>query len=146
MITIPFAAYPFRFQDKDNGRYIYDIIRKKYVLLTPEEWVRQNLLHYLIEQQGYPKGLISVEKEIRVNGLKKRYDLVVFSKAMAPWMLVECKKPQVLITEQTLQQLLRYHQVLQCPFWMLSNGKQHYCGQVSDRQVTWLEALPEYGG
>lgn len=144
MISIRFETYPFRFQNKENGRFIYDIIRKKYIFLTPEEWVRQNLLHYLIQTQGYPKGLISVEKEIKVNGLKKRYDIVVFDKERNPWMLIECKEPEVPITDITLQQLLRYHQVLQCPYWMLSNGRQHFCGEVTGSNISWLNRLPAY--
>jgi hypothetical protein len=144
MISIAFQNYPFRYQNKENGKYIYDIIRKKYVLITPEEWVRQNLLHYLIQQQGYPKGLISVEKEIRVNQLRKRYDIVVFDKERMPWMLIECKKPEVPITEKTLSQLMRYHQVLQCSYWMLSNGIKTLCGKVEGGSAAWLSSLPLY--
>ncbi|HET8572827.1 MAG TPA: type I restriction enzyme HsdR N-terminal domain-containing protein [Edaphocola sp.] len=146
MIGLQFPAYDFRFQDRTQGRYIFDIIRKKYVFLTPEEWVRQNLLHYLIDQQGYPKGLISIEKEIKVNGLKKRYDMVVFDRSRRPWMLIECKEAQVSITDDVLRQLLRYHQVLQCPYWMLSNGRQNFCAAVAEGHVEWLSRLPFYNG
>lgn len=146
MIGLKFAAYDFRFQETEKGRYIFDIIRKKYVFLTPEEWVRQNLMHYLIHQQGYPKGLISVEKEIRVNELKKRYDMVVFDRNRQPWMLIECKEAEVPIADNVLQQLLRYHQVLQCPYWMLSNGRQNFCAAILEGQVEWLSCLPAYNG
>lgn len=144
MMNLQFDQYPFRFQNKENGRHIFDIIRKKFILLTPEEWVRQNLLHFLIQQQGYPKGLISVEKEITLNQLKKRYDIVVFDKSRNPWMLIECKQPDVPITNNTLSQLMRYHQVLQCPFWVLSNGLETYCGAVSEGKVSWLSSFPLY--
>ena len=146
MIGLQFAAYDFRFQDTEKGRYIFDVIRKKYVLLTPEEWVRQNLLHYLILQQGYPKGLISVEKEIKVGGLKKRYDIVVYDRERRPWMLIECKEAGVVLTDNVLQQLLRYHQVLQCPYWLLCNGPQSFCAAVLEGRVEWLSGLPAYNG
>lgn len=144
MINLQFSNYNFRFQDRENGRYIFDIIRKKYILLTPEEWVRQNLLHYLVEQQHYPKGLISVEKEIKVGSLKKRYDIVVFDRERRPWMLIECKESGVPLTDNVLQQLMRYHQVLQCPYWLLCNGLESYCAMVNGEQVVWLSSLPFY--
>lgn len=144
MINLQFENYPFQYKDEIKGRYIFDLIRKKYVLLQPEEWVRQNILHYLIKQMAYPKGLISVEREIRVNQLKKRYDIVVYDKERHPWMLIECKEWGVPITEKALNQLLSYHQVLQCAYWMLSNGNQHYCAQVNNGKVSWLSSLPDY--
>lgn len=144
MFALSFPEHTFRYRQRDSKRYIFDFIRKKYVLLTPEEWVRQHILVYLCEVMQYPKGLISVEKEIAVNGLKKRYDIVVYSADHKPWMLVECKEPQIPVSESTLQQLLRYHQTLQCPYWMLSNGSQHYCAAVHGQEVLWLEGLPAY--
>ncbi|RYZ16542.1 MAG: type I restriction enzyme HsdR N-terminal domain-containing protein [Sphingobacteriales bacterium] len=145
MIALNFGQYPFRFKQELNQRYIFDIIRKKYVVLTPEEWVRQHILHYLCNDLQYPKGLISVEKEIKINNLKKRYDIVVYDGEHKPWMLIECKEPQVQITDQTLQQLLRYQNILQCPYWLLTNGAQHFCASVdSTGLVRWLDALPAY--
>jgi hypothetical protein len=93
---------------------------------------------------AYPKGLISVEKEIRVNQLKKRYDIVVYDGFQKPWMLIECKEGGVPISDKTLTQLLRYHQVLQCPFWMLTNGHQHFCAKVDAGRAEWLYTLPVY--
>jgi len=142
MIPIVFPQYDFKIKQLEHTRYIFDLIRKKYVLLTPEEWVRQHILHYLIQEMAYPKGLISVEKEIKVNQLKKRYDIVVFDGLQQPWMLIECKSADVPISDKTLMQLMRYHQVLQCPFWMLTNGRQNYCAQVESGQVKWLPDLP----
>lgn len=144
MLNLQFEQYPFKYRDGENGRYIFCQIRRKYIFLTKEEWVRQNLIYYLIHRQGYPKGLISVEKGIIVNQLRKRYDIVVYDKTSKPWMLIECKEPDVAITEATLQQLLRYHSVLQCPFWMLSNGRQNYCATVQNGAVQWLSSLPSY--
>jgi hypothetical protein len=144
MFTLTFQQYNFRFRQQENVRYIFDFIRKKYVVLTPEEWVRQHILSYLCEDLKYPRGLISVEKEIKINNLKKRYDIVVYNDKQQPWMLIECKEPEVQITDNTLQQLLRYHNSLQCPYWFLTNGAQNFCALVKDGAVSWLPALPTY--
>lgn len=146
MFSLTYPQHDFRYRQQDNSRYIFDFIRKKYVVLTPEEWVRQHILVYLCEVMLYPKGLISVEKEIKINNLKKRYDIVVYDYDYKPWMLIECKEPGVQIREDTLQQLLRYHQVLQCPYWMLTNGEKHFCASVMEQKVTWLEGLPAHNG
>ena len=144
MFSIVFPEHQFKYRQQNGQQLIFDLIRKKYVVLTPEEWVRQHILVYFTEILQYPKGLISVEKEIRVNNLKKRYDIVVYDDEQQPWMLVECKESGIPIREETLQQLLRYHHVLQCPYWMLSNGAQHFCAAVSGTQVSWLNELPAY--
>ncbi|WP_118952262.1 type I restriction enzyme HsdR N-terminal domain-containing protein [Taibaiella helva] len=146
MIALSFPPHEFRFRQQEGKRYVFDFIRKKYVVLTPEEWVRQHLLVYFCEVMAYPKGLISVEKEIKVNQLKKRYDIVVYDYEHRPWMLIECKEPAVPVSEHTLQQLLRYHSSLQCPYWMLSNGTQHFCATVREQQVSWLDQLPAHDG
>lgn len=144
MIQLTFPQHQFKFRQQENVRYIFDFIRKKYVILTPEEWVRQHILVYFCAVMQYPKGLISVEKEIRINNLKKRYDIVVYDYTHKPWMLVECKEPEVKISDSTLQQLLRYHNILQCPFWLLTNGAQHFCAAVEEGLVTWLPELPAH--
>jgi hypothetical protein len=144
MFSLVFPQHNFKFRQQENVRYIFDFIRKKYVVLTPEEWVRQHILLYLCEEMKYPKGLISVEKEIKINNLKKRYDIVIYDYDHKPWMLVECKEPETLIKDATLQQLLRYHNSLQCPFWLLTNGAQNFCAQVKEGQVAWLTALPAH--
>lgn len=144
MIQLQFPKYDFKIKEENGVRYIFDIIRKRHFVLTPEEWVRQNILHYLIHELQYPKGLCAVEKEITINKLKKRYDIVVYDRNQNPWMLIECKEPNVPITESTLNQLLQYHQKMQCRYWMLTNGKTNFCGRVENGQVTWLESLPGY--
>src|SRR6218665_3318965 len=140
MFTLTFRQYPFRFRQQDDVRYVFDIIRKKYVVLTPEEWVRQHILHYLTEELKYPKGLLSVEKEIKINNLKKRYDIVVYDAEHKPWMLIECKEPEVQIGDPALQQLLRYHNALQCPYWFLTNGMQNFCACIQDGNISWLQS------
>jgi hypothetical protein len=144
MIQLTFPQHDFKYRQQENVRYIFDFIRKKYVILTPEEWVRQHILIYLCESLKYPSGLISVEKEIKINNMRKRYDIVVYDYDHKPWMLIECKEPAVKITDTTLQQLLRYHNHLQCPYWLLTNGTQTFCAMVQDGAVSWLNALPTH--
>ena len=144
MIAIPFRDYNFKYKIIAGKRYIFDRCRKKFIMLNPEEWVRQNLLMYLIEDLKYPAGLISVEKEIKVNQLRKRYDIIVYNHDRQPWMLVECKAPEIPITDQSLNQLLSYYRVIQCPFWLLSNGRQTFCAAVHNGSVGWLHSLPVY--
>jgi len=144
MFPLEFPPHDFKIRQEEKGPYIFDFIRKKYVLLTPEEWVRQHILVYFCEVMQYPKGLISVEKELKVNNLSKRYDIVVYDYDHKPWMLVECKEQGVPISDKTLQQLLRYHQVLQCPYWFLTNGGRNYCAAVCNGAVEWLRGLPPH--
>ncbi|MFT4062760.1 MAG: type I restriction enzyme HsdR N-terminal domain-containing protein [Edaphocola sp.] len=146
MFSLEFEAYPFRFSEQNGRRYIFDVARNKYVTLTPEEWVRQHLLYYFRQSMNYPKGLTAVERHVKVNGLNLRYDIVVYDSRQNPWMLVECKEPDVPITEKTMHQLLRYYRVLQCPYWLLSNGATNYCAAVKDGNISWLHKLPAYDG
>lgn len=142
MIDIKYPAPDFKYKTIEGNQYIFDIIRKKYVRLSPEEWVRQNFLNYLLKFKAYPKGLISVEKEIKINHLRKRYDIVVYDTQRKPWMLIECKAPQVLLTEDTFHQLLRYNQVISAPYWTLTNGKQSFCAYHHNQKIEWLLDLP----
>lgn len=142
MIDIKYPTPNFKYKTIDEHQYIFDVIRKKYVRLTPEEWVRQNFLNYLIQVKKYPKGLISVEKEIKINQLRKRYDIVVYDTQRNPWMLIECKAPQVSLTEDTFHQLLRYNQVISAPYWALTNGHQSFCAHHHQQQIEWLLDFP----
>lgn len=142
-LTLEFGNYPFKYKQELGKRYIFDIIRAKYIMLTPEEWVRQHIIWYLIEAAHYSKSLISVEKVLLVNSLRKRYDIVVYDTSHQPWMLIECKEPNVPITENTLQQLLSYQRTMQCPYALLSNGQTTYCGALSTNGIQWLPQLPE---
>lgn len=146
MITLNYPVPDFQMKTEENKTWIFDRIRKKYVVLTREEWVRQNILAYLCRVMNYPQGIIAIEKEIKVNNLKKRYDIVVYGRDHKPWMLIECKEPDTIINDTVLQQLLRYHTVLQCPYWMLSNGLQNFCAVVANGRVEWLNSLPAYNG
>lgn len=144
MIQIQYPEYKFRLKAENGRQYIFDSIRKRYVVLTPEEWVRQHVIRYLTETLNYPARLFSVEKVIKVGNLKKRYDIVVYDQELKPWMLVECKEAGINISDTTLQQLLRYYQVLQCPYWMLVNGANAYCATIKGGKVSWMDTLPPF--
>jgi hypothetical protein len=141
MIRVDYPKFNFRLKKQDGKEYIFDEIRKRRVRLTPEEWVRQNFIQYLIQIKKYPASLFSVEKEIKLNDLKKRCDIVVFKNA-APWMIVECKAPEVQLTEQTVQQILAYNITLKSKFLVITNGTNIFCFDTSAQQ--FLNELPEY--
>jgi type I site-specific restriction endonuclease len=112
---------------KDGKIWIFDQLRKKNLVLTPEEWVRQHWIHFLTYQLKFPKGLISLEKGIRYNNMQKRTDLVVFDVQGAPYLLIECKAPQVKLSNATIEQACMYHKKLKTPFLIISNGLHHIC-------------------
>ncbi len=146
MQQLAFPQYTFKLQEKEGKKYIFDPIRKKYLVLTPEEWVRQHLICYLMEEKKCPKGLIGIEKGLRVNKLFKRTDIVVFNRQGTPRLLVECKAPTVRITQAVFDQIARYNLALQVPYLLVSNGLQHYCCEVNfeARQINYLNEIPMY--
>ena len=146
MEALNFKPYPFRIKKVDHKLWIFDIVRRKYVILQPEEWVRQHVVHFLIEEKGYPKSLINVEKELTVNGLTKRYDVVVYSKRGVVFLAVECKAPSVAITQQTFDQIARYNLTLNANCLMVTNGIEHYYCQMdySTYKYIFLKELPHY--
>lgn len=127
---------------EDNRTKVFDPIRKIYCTLTPEEEVRQKMLYYLVEQKKYPAGLIAVEYSIKVNGLPKRCDIVVFNKETKPKMIVECKAEYVPITQKVLDQAIRYYSGLNAEYLVLTNGKTMFCYHI-DIENKKLEALSE---
>ncbi|MDT8348015.1 MAG: type I restriction enzyme HsdR N-terminal domain-containing protein [Flavobacteriaceae bacterium] len=135
----------FNIKNTKNGTYLFDIIRKKYVLLTPEEKVRQLTIHQLLEA-GIPKTLIQVEKSFKVNDLLKRYDIVVFKPTGEIWLLVECKAPQVNISQESFDQAARYNLSLKAEYLMLTNTKQqYYCAlDYNLKKYVFLRALPAF--
>ena len=123
---------------------VFDPLRKRYCTLTPEEEVRQKVLYILVEHLGVPAGLIAVEYAVKVNGLDKRCDAVVFGNDGTPLMIVECKAPSVKLSQTTLEQAVRYHSALQPRYLMLYNGKECYCYQSVDGVLKSLDHLPLY--
>lgn len=147
MITADFSGIQLQLRKEDGKTQVYDPIRRKWIILTPEEHVRQYLLQYLIQTLHYPPALIAVEKQLTLGTLTKRFDIVVYNREHKPWLLTECKAPEVMITEATLNQLLQYHNTLQCRYWLLCNGHQLFCADAGYiTNIKWLEALPAYDG
>ncbi|MGB1248680.1 MAG: type I restriction enzyme HsdR N-terminal domain-containing protein [Chitinophagales bacterium] len=140
MISIQFRKYDFRISKQGDKAYIFDEVRKKEIILTPEEWVRQNILHHLIYDLGYPKSRIAVEKEFLVNDKKKRFDILVFSKEMQPFLLVECKAKSIPINEQTAQQVIQYNLNYHADFLVLSNGEATFCYDTKSKKM--LDEIP----
>ena len=112
MQKLNFQLYNFRFKNNENKVSIFDEIRKKFIILTPEEWVRQHVVQFLLEEKKYPKSLINVEKVLKVNGLRKRYDVVVFNSDGSIFILIECKAPEVKIAQTTFDQIARYNMTM----------------------------------
>lgn len=124
--ALNFPSYSFQIQESDRKKMIFDIVRKKFVALTPEEWVRQHVLHHLIYDKAYPASLLAVETGIKFNGMMRRCDLVAY-KGNAPFLLVECKAPQITLNQEVISQIARYQSVLKVPYLFISNGKRHLC-------------------
>lgn len=135
---------PFSYKLKESGgkTLIYDVIRRKWLILTSEEWVRQHVVHFLHNFLRYPLSLMNVERGTRYNKLQKRTDICVYSQDGKPLLLVECKAPHVAISSNTVQQAAIYNQTIQAPFLLLSNGHHHFCWAVNPDGVT-LVPLPE---
>jgi len=142
MLPLSFPTYDFRFRN-DNGRTtVFDEIRRKFVVMTPEEWVRQHVVQFLMTDRGFPKSLINVEKMLRVNGLTRRYDVVVFNPDGSIRVLVECKAPEVAITQSVFDQIARYNLTMDAEFLMVTNGLSHYYCKL-DYENSRYEFLPE---
>ena len=146
MQKLNFPTYSFRFKNSENKVSIFDEIRKKFILLTPEEWVRQHVVQFLLQDKKYPKSYINVEKLIKINDLSKRYDGVVFQPNGDIFLLIECKAPQVPISQQTFDQIARYNLVLKAKYLMVTNGLNHYFCRMDfeNEKYVFLKELPEY--
>ncbi|MCB9426250.1 MAG: type I restriction enzyme HsdR N-terminal domain-containing protein [Flavobacteriales bacterium] len=146
MQVLNFSTFEFRFKSSENKTLIFDVIRKKYILLTPEEWVRQHVVHFLINEKGYSQSLINVEKKLAVNGRLKRYDVVVFNSDGSVELLVECKAPVVPVTQDTFDQIARYNMVLNARFLMVTNGIDHYyCSMdFTHKRYNFLREIPSF--
>jgi hypothetical protein len=144
--NLNFPTYPFRFKNSENKRLIFDAIRKKFVVLQPEEWVRQHCVQYLIQIKKYPKSLINVEKELKINTLIKRYDIVVFNPNGSIHLIVECKAPTININQEAFDQIARYNLELNATFLMVTNGINHYYCQMDfeNERYEFLKDIPAY--
>jgi len=146
MQNLNFPSYNFRFKNSENKVSIFDDIRKKFIILTPEEWVRQHTVQFLLQDRNYPKSYLNVEKLIKLNDTVKRYDIVVFKPNGELFLLVECKAPEVKISQDTFDQIARYNLKLKAQYLMVTNGLNHYFCQMDfeNEQYIFLEGLPEF--
>jgi len=142
MIPVQFPEPDFRLKKEGEKRMIFDEIRKTWLVLTEEEWVRQNFIAYLKKTLQYPSSLIALEKEILLNGLTKRFDILVYNKSYEPWMMVECKAPGIPLNEEVLQQILRYHMTVPVQFIVITNGKATLAWEKKEGSLTLLKEMP----
>jgi hypothetical protein len=142
MIKIVYPPYQPKIKKEDNKEFIFDEVRKQWIQLTPEEWVRKNFLQYLIYTQGYPASLIAIEKEMQLNGLKKRTDIIVYDKNTQPWMIVECKEMNVPLDEKVLDQIIRYHMSIPVPYLVITNGTYCFGFEKKDNGFVEIDQLP----
>ena len=146
MIRLNLPEYEINVVERDGKRMIFDFLRRKYVALTPEEWVRQHFTHFLVSQKGYPKTLLANEAQLQIGDKHLRCDTVLYNKEMQPLMIVEYKAPQIQLQQKTFDQIAAYNLLLHADFLVVSNGLQHYCCQLVYEQRTYrfLTEIPDY--
>jgi hypothetical protein len=144
MIKIEFPKEQPKLRQNRSVNEIFDAIRKKWLVLTPEEWVRQNIILYLLLQRNFPSSLISVEKEIRLADLKKRYDIVVFNRQTRPWMIIECKEMSTPLSEKTMEQILRYHISIPSKYLIITNGSHCFGFEKKDGWFQEINVFPDF--
>ena len=146
MQKLNLPTYAFKLKSNEKHTLIFDNLRKKYFVLTPEEWVRQHFVRFLIEEKKYPVSLIALEKELTLNNRKKRTDIVIFDKQGNPDIIVECKAPRIKISQATFDQIARYNLKLKAKYLVLTNGIEHYYCKMDFENETYifLEDIPNY--
>lgn len=145
-IPLNLPSYPFRIKKQSGKNLIFDEIRKKFLVLSPEEWVRQHLVQYLIRVKKYPRSLIKIEGGLKLNTLQKRSDILLYNNTGEKIMLVECKSPSVKIDQDTFDQIARYNTTYRVQWLLVSNGLEHYCCEIdfSNSNYRFVEEAPEY--
>ncbi len=150
-MSIPFPRLnlplvKLQIKKKTDKLYVFDVTRKKDLLITPEEWVRQHIIHFLKEQYNYPFSLMSSEGALKINKNLQRYDLVCYGKHGKPLLLVECKAPEIKLNQAVFDQAARYNYQLKIPYILITNGMEHYCCEVDveNEKFKFLESIPDY--
>lgn len=145
-MEINLPPYDIKMREQGGKRQIFDFLRRKYVALTPEEWVRQHFVHFLINHKGYPQGLLANEVELKVGDKKLRCDTLLYNRVLQPQMIIEYKAPHVEITQQVFNQITVYNHLLHVDFLVISNGLQHFCCRMDyDHQsYAFLQEIPDY--
>lgn len=146
MLSLNLPTFEAKIKKEDGKRVIFDVIRRRYVALTPEEWVRQHFIHYLLEKKNYPLSLMANEVQLALNGTKKRCDTVLYKRDLTPQMIIEYKAPHIEITQAVFDQIYRYNLVLQVNYLVVSNGIRHYCCRIDYERgnYVFLPAIPAY--
>lgn len=146
MLSLNLPVFEWKIANQKGKRVIFDIIRKRYVALTPEEWVRQHFVHYLINHKEYPAALMANEVQLKLNGTIKRCDTVLYNRDLSPKLVIEYKAPHIEITQQVFDQITRYNMVLKVDYLIVSNGMQHYCCKIdyTNQSYIFLQDIPEY--
>jgi hypothetical protein len=139
-----FPEYDFTIKQQNGKLYIFDIIRQKMIALTPEEWVRQHLIHYLVKEQNYPSQLLQVEYGLTISGKPFRVDVAAFSNKYKPILLCECKAPTIMLSIKTIEQAAKYNIHQQAPFLLITNGLEHYCSYYNGLQWQILNEIPNF--
>lgn len=142
MLQLNLPQYSFRIKKQNEKLVILDSLRKRYVALTPEEWVRQNFIRFLIEEKGYPAAYLAIEKQLNMNGMKKRCDAILYNEHALPFLIIELKAPNVAISQATFDQVAVYNAKLKVDFFIISNGIEHYCCKVN-LETARYEFFPE---
>jgi hypothetical protein len=145
MITVQFPEPRFRIREQEGVRFIFDGIRRSWLQLTEEEWVRQNFVSFLVNTLQYPEACIALEKELLLNNLKKRFDILVYNGEHKPWMMVECKAPHIPLKGEVLEQVLRYNITIPVSCLVITNGRQTMAWQKKGTGLLPLQELPAYG-
>ena len=146
MLELSLPGFDYKGKKQNGTVMIFDIVRKKYVVLTPEEWVRQHFVHFLIAHKGYPTALLANEVMVKLNGTTKRCDTVLYRRDLSARMIVEYKAPHIEITQAVFDQITRYNMVLKVDYLIVSNGMQHYCCRMDyeNQSYTFLQDIPDY--
>jgi len=144
MLVIDYPKPEFRIKKEGKKEFIFDSLRKKWLLLTPEEWVRQNFIQYLIRVKDYPSSLIALEKEIQLGELRKRFDILVYNATHQPWMMIECKGPDIKLNDAVLQQILRYNISVPVSLIIITNGKLTYGWQKMRIDLELINEIPDW--
>lgn len=143
MLSVQYPEIAFKIRNDKSKEFIFDEVRRKWLVLTPEEWVRQNFIQYIIKVLKYPSSLLAIEKSITINTLKKRCDIVVY-KNKTPWMIIECKEVNVYLTQKTLQQILQYNMAIPAAFLIITNGAETRGFSIANMQFNEIETWPVY--
>jgi hypothetical protein len=143
MIKIDYPSPTFRTKTEEGKDWIFDSIRKRWIQITPEEWVRQNFLQWLVQKKGIPASLIAVEKEIKVGELRKRCDIVIY-KSSIPWIIVECKEMEVKLDEAVIKQILNYNISLRVQYLIITNGSDTFAFELKDGNIEMLYEIPDF--